>query len=859
MENIIETVLSLYPLPLLPAAAGLALLVIGGLLFVRKGKFVQALKKVSADPDLQLTEFCAKYSLKRISSGAKSVIALSRREKVNLPELLGLTALWVDQCRRKNSSRLMERVLEFAPERGLFFLFKAALSDKKTAARLNRYLDNNGELLKLRKIALSGAGAEFDGSAAWELFRERRDEIREMTGDPEWASRFFAVTMLLHDDDERSLRAVAESFEDPHGLIRKTVVAGAPREEGLFDTLMDLLLNDPVFEVRRAARERIEADFPDRYAPSLGDLTNEQTLHVIQLLSPQSAEDQNLALTVLEEGDAELRQSAARYLQECGVLNRLFRESHLEDRAELERHSLLLMNALKVKVSPFLNELKRVNEPGPLLLASRLLGKAGPRPLLTVLARKVFALDRVVKLNPEHREIYHNTLACIGERGNDESFKLLADEMVKVKDDGELLLPILESLPERGADYFMEGLSGFLKDPGFPHGEELRSALLTMPESDVTDLVMDIIQKGRDVYSHGVRIQALKLLGEMKSGLCLQVILENLPILPLDEAREFTKLLSDYSEDLFNERAASLLGAVDAHTRASLIVSLPATGKKAFLKEIRTALEDADGEVRIAAVWALAEYGESKELARCVNMLRDPVEQVRTEVARALGTAGTAAAMGDLKALLNDENETSTVKAGVINGLSQARGAEPVNILAEKIAADDEYKPQCIRALSRMADKKSLTAMVEQFKDGDPQLRDDLSKVFKIMGRTGEDLMTELLKEDIPSLHKYIIQVLDHTGFIESHIRLIKNRDPRVRRRSAAFLASVKTTAAFRGMVLAARDPNRDVRIEVVKALESLSTPEGEEILKELEQDPDRKVRKYTLWAMERVKSKSLV
>ena len=59
-------------------------------------------------------------------------------------------------------------------------------------------------------------------------------------------------------------------------------------------------------------------------------------------------------------------------------------------------------------------------------------------------------------------------------------------------------------------------------------------------------------------------------------------------------------------------------------------------------------------------------------------------------------------------------------------------------------------------------------------------------------------------------------------------------------------------------MVLAARDPDDEVRVEVVKALERLETEEGKSILTALEADPDRRIRKYTHWALERLKSKAL-
>ena len=71
-------------------------------------------------------------------------------------------------------------------------------------------------------------------------------------------------------------------------------------------------------------------------------------------------------------------------------------------------------------------------------------------------------------------------------------------------------------------------------------------------------------------------------------------------------------------------------------------------------------------------------------------------------------------------------------------------------------------------------------------------------------------------------------------------------------------MARVGSRSAFRGIVLAARDPDEQVRVQVIKALEKLATAEGKELLEDLQNDPDRKVRTYTAWAMERLEAKSI-
>ncbi len=868
MDRILE-MFSSFSLPLLIAVAGAAVIVI--FLLVRAGigrkHFQRALSSLAAEPDLELPLFLHNYPMEKVLRKSRTIVEISRRSGQNLPEILGLGEHWSRLYGQKAKGKLEQWILEFSPDQGLFPIFLRSLDHKKAADVLMGYLESSHDFLKLRRIALAGKGAAFDGARGLKLFADRMDEVREMTGDPEWAARFFAINILLHDEEERSARAVWESFSDPHALVRATVVrdidlnAHSFDEDGesqLYTTLSSLLLNDPVFEVRKAAKERLMKDFQEQYSVKLDNLNNEQILHVIQLLSPDSEEDQDLALSVLGKEDLELRQAAAYYLQGCGVLDRLFNESYMNDLQQLERNYDLLNKSLEVNVCDFLKGIRGNHNRGSLLLASRLLKKAGPRDSIVNLADRVFAQEISRKEDVSAAELYENTLACIRERGTDEALGQLSRELVEVKDNEGLLKKLLQALPERGAYLFMPVLGEFLCNPDFALKDELREVMKNMPPSDVQNRAMEILRGGRDRYSHSVRILALMILGDMKRDSCLQILLENLPVLPLEEAREFTVLLSSYSEDLFNERVRSILASVDARSRAALIAALPVTGKKTFIKEIRESLDDVNPEVRIASIWSLIEYGESRELSRCMGMLRDPIPRVRCELARAMGAYGSAAVLKELEGVLRDENEVESVVRSVIEGLSEAENSESVEMLVRKLAEEDDYRRDCIRALSRRKDKKSIRTIIELFKDAGPRLREDLSSVFKMMGYEGEQTMLALLKEDIPSLQRYIAEVLESTGFVETHIRKLKHRDSAVRRESASFLAAIRTRSAFRGIVLAARDPNREVRVEVAKALEILNSEDGKDILKELENDPDRKVRKYTFWALERVRTKSL-
>ena len=143
-------------------------------------------------------------------------------------------------------------------------------------------------------------------------------------------------------------------------------------------------------------------------------------------------------------------------------------------------------------------------------------------------------------------------------------------------------------------------------------------------------------------------------------------------------------------------------------------------------------------------------------------------------------------------------------------------------------------------------------------KDASPILRDKIMNVFKLMGESGEEALKKLLSEDIASLKEPITEILETTGYVEHVIRKLSHRDPRIRKSAAEFLSMMGTKSAFRGIVLAARDPDQDVRVQVTRALEKLNSKSGEDILESLKSDPDKRVRKFTMWALARTKAKSI-
>jgi len=843
-------------LSILGSAVAIAIIITSWKLFTRIS-LLSRLRRVVQNPELAEPLLKRRYSARRLLRRSKIFEKFARKNGNQIIALSGIDDLWLERLLSKKKKRDFLRVLGYAAEKGLFKCFLVSLEKKRFARLLTAWLDKSGDLIPMRRLSLAGKGEEFDGRVAREIFKDKMPEIREMMGDPEWASRYFAVKFLLHDSrDEKSVRALWEGFNDPHALVRKTVASGfnTHEKERLASELNTLVMNDPVFEVRKACFDRILNEFPQSYSPEIEKLTENQIFHVLELLRDGSQDDENIAMHFLPSDNLEFRFIAADYLDRNGALRRLCSDVNLGDRKDFERRCELLKKSCAVNVTSFLSIIENTDNPGSLLMCAQLLPEKGNSSYITILAQKVFAL---FEGNGELSELYAKTAECISTRGNDEAIRLFDRELNKRRKDDAIrvLLPYVSG---RGDEILVKTLLSFLRDEEFGHDALLIDALRKMSAYLILPEIFQLIRCGREACPHRIRIRALKVLGEMDMEYCIQTILENLPLLPLEEAREFTRVLSGYPKEKLIKKIEELLDTADARVRASLIASIPALGEKSFVKRIALSLKDADPDVRIAGVLALVAFEELKLLSDALSMLRDPVERVRSQVAQVLGTHGSEAIIKDLKNILFDEEEAASVKKGAILGLGHSRLLDSIDILIARLEVEEELTDEITRALANKTAKKEISRIIELFKDAVPDLRKRITEVFKKMKQKGEKSLEELLQEDIPSLKPFIAEILDSTGYVESRIRNLSHRSPAVRKESAEMLALVGTKSAFRGIVLAARDPDEEVRIMVTRALEKLETKKGAEILNFLENDPDKRIRKYTRWALDRLRAKSL-
>ncbi len=770
--------------------------------------------------------------------------------------------------RRLNGRRRVEaarRLLHLAPEDGAFPVFLMALKKDSVAAVFRNWMTEEEDVLVFRRMALSSRGQDFDGLGALKLLGPIIEAIREFSGDPEWPVRFFSLRVLLADFEAKSVRLVREAFQDSHPLIRRTAAAEArildqddSDKKKVLAALEKMVLDDPVSEVRRAAGERIKSIAPETWNPDPSALDSRQAVHILELLEVGRREDENLAIVTLQGENAEARFAAARFLEKCDTLERLLNEASRGDLEDWERRRALLSNAVSVGVESFLNSIGDSESIDVLLLGAYLLGEAGSVHLIPPLVDKAFSRADPTR-SADEREFYRvaANLAC--SRGDERSRAMVRSELQRRKKDAEILSFILPLLPPEDAPAYRGVLLEFLVDPEFPADDAYVDLMSRLRPSFFLGPIFDILESPRSEYGYAVRLRALRCLGGWHLDYTLQSVLENLPVLHREEARDFAVHLEAADRKLFKERAGYILSSSDAGVRAALIACLPVSLVGDFSKVVREGLNDADPEVRIASLQTLFDAGELKATGPALSLLRDPVERVRVEAARLAGIKGSDKFLVNLEKVLRDDNESDLVRKAALEGLSASPAAKSVGVLVDFLNSGEDFREELMTAMVAKTDRPCLTELVEQFRDAEAVLRDRIAEVFAAMGTAGEEVLAELLMEEVPSLQPFLADILTRTGYVERLVRELGHRKPEVRRQAAAILAGIATESAYRGIVLAARDPDQEVRVQVVRALENLASPEGDVILKKLEQDPDRKVRRYTHWAMERLRAKRLV
>jgi len=866
IENFLST-LSEFNIPIWAVGVCLLLLICLGVFlfwYIRSRIFKARLRRIikaqnaygqdSEQAEEALRDFTLNYPPEKLVRYSRRMERYARQMGSQVIVNTRLADTWIQKLDHSPNKVDLRRVLLYCPQSALF---KAFLVADKNPNLQKFFLDRmqiEGEEKYIRLLAASCRGEDFN-PAFFKGFLETHGELlRELAGELEWYTRYFAYRILLLDTDTKTERSLTAGLMDPHPLIRKIITEKFTAEiEKIWAALWDKLIHDPVYEVREIARKRIAGEFIHRYNPNGQTLNAEETAHILELLDPSSQEDRTFAMKNMENQNKELRFTAAMFLEKSGVFESVLAKNTLDDQTGIDNSVTLLSKALEVNVSGFLQGYSAGNG-GALLVAARLLsGPGGTYENICYLEETVFSYFGAIKPDPANRQIYALTLEAAAKKGNVRSLELFAKELSGRENDPAFLELLLPKIPNNAASIFLPILFRFVENTAFPARLQLERVIGTFTPDLILPYVFAIMNVNRAKYPHIVRISALKILCHLHQPYCLQKILESLPTMTPAEAGEFASLIGEYPKEMFNEKTAALFALPDAKIRAALINNLPGTKNDAFKKEIRASLKDVDPDVRVAAIRALLEFDELKLINQETSMLHDPIERVRVAAAEVISTHGNPAAMKILENVVNDPNETDVVKEAVIAGLGQAENEEGIQILISVLDKQSEFRKQAEKALAHRTAKRDIVQLLETFKDAEPQLREKLIPVFRGQGKKAEPYILEILKDEIASLKPYLVTILEETGYIDELKRRLSDREASTRREAAQMLSLLDTLPAFRGLVLAAKDPDQEVRVCVVKALEKLNNAQSHEILESLKKDPDSRIRKYTHWALERL------
>jgi len=859
--SLLGTYIPAHVFPIL--AAVIILLVFFIVWFIHTRIFKSRLRRiVSAKETRQREEavifFAKHYPPEKLVRYSRRMERYSRQMGPAVVRRTGLADKWVQKVTRSPLPTAVDlrRVLLYCHESAAFKVYLAAEKHPSLRRVIREWMRNEGEERVIRRLADACRGENFEPDFGITFLENNSALIRELTGEPEWHARYFAYKILIHDKEPLTQRSLEAGLLDAHPLNRKILTASITGDrKKVWAVLWDRLIHDPVYEVRAVAKKRIAKEFTDMYSLRDKVLNAEESFRILEVLNPRSLEDKSFAMSMLQSDSKEHQYPAAVFLEKCGVLALYLARNTISDPVTIKNSFRLLKNAMDVKVSGFLDEYSP-GDGAPLLVAANLLaGTRGPHENIYILAKKVFAYFANKKVEPSTREIYTKTLEAIASGGSIKSYELLSEELSRRENDPPFLEMLIPRLSAKADLILSPLLFRFLENVNFRERDKLIKVLGTFNADIVLPEIFRILNNGRARFPHIVRVSALKILGLLHLPFCFQRVLESLPTLMPEETEEFARLIAEYPKDIFEDKVRALLASPDAQIRASIISILPVVKNDSFMKEIRVALKDVDPDVRVAAIKALLGFGEIKLLNQETSMLHDPVERVRLATAEVIARHGNSEAIEILKNITADPNETEVVKIGVIDGLGQALNAEGIPLLVSILDSQEEFREYAAKALSMRTSKRDITQLIEIFRNAEPKLREKLIQVFKSQGKEAEPNILEILKEEVRSLKPYLVKILEETGYVEEAKRRLSSRDSEVRREAATMLSLLDTLTAFRGLVMAAKDPDHEVRICVVRALEKLKGAQGYDFLEKLKHDPDSRVRKYTNWALERLDS----
>ncbi len=826
------------------------LLLIATIIFIlKKKKFISILKKaISEDINLIMNKYTKDYLIKKSKLIIKTLKEIDKKRARDFLYGVSLANTWVKALNQYADHQYFKGILTFEIEEGFFLCFKYALISEKLKKEFLEWLKRDDSYLK--KIAYYCNGADFNGNRALKILDNYISLIKEMIIYNDWKYRFFSLIILVNLKEPATEKMLFELFKDPDFIIRQTLIKKFNPEDRdkLKDFLFMTIISDPNPQVRFEAIKRFHQEYDDFPETDIQNLKSEEILHLIEALRKDNRRDESIATELVLHDNPEISYAASHFLDRAGVLSRFSKELDLSDSKDWERKRTIFIKSAQAGATSFLQTMIEKNNRENLLMLGEILKQIIIPEILPQFLKKA--------VNSPDIHIYELALKAISKYCGKDEKEIIIKELTTRINEKEKISLLVESISNLKDMEFIEPLLEILEK--YPDmSEQVKDALLTKDEKYLVYRLINTIKNEEKPLQ--LKIHLYLLLAKLKKDFCLSFLLEHLPIIPVKWMSKIGSLLKEYPEDLLYQKLNYYLNLKDGRIKSNLIALIPNTGLNKFLDKIRDGLYDIDPFVRIASAYALIDLGDKKSIRKAIDLLRDPVDQVREEVAYALARTGDDKILESLKNYIFDENEIDSVKKSILKGLAECHDVKATDLLLDILEKIDYLENDTVDSLKDHTYFNGIVRLIEGLKDSGKETRRKIITVLKKMGVEAKPFLMDILKSDLVRLKESVSEVLDEIGGTDEEIKRLSHNNPQVRREAAENLSLIQTPKAFRGLIIASRDPDREVRIKVIKALEKLETDEGKDILKSLENDPDPKIRKYTHWALERLKAKELV
>ena len=277
-------------------------------------------------------------------------------------------------------------------------------------------------------------------------------------------------------------------------------------------------------------------------------------------------------------------------------------------------------------------------------------------------------------------------------------------------------------------------------------------------------------------------------------------------------------------------READLMASLDSMdpvVRRDAVWSLAVRGSSGARAALVERLHDVDPSTRGVAAWGLGKLGDRAAVAPLLAALRDDDAHVREMAVLALGDLRDPRAVPALAPLAADPEHG--VRAVMTVALRQIRGEPAAEALARLVKNDPDAHTRVMAAtaLGRFESRGRMAALEAALADPAAEVRATAAWTIETIGSRASvpRLLAALASErDIEASDAFIhaLGASKEPAAVDGLVRALADTVPQLRESAAHMLGMLGDERAVEPLIAATRDPDHEVRLTAVWALDAL-------------------------------------